>query len=120
MLLSWYSYFRLCFRHIQTYSSIIQEDTNVYSEPCVSLAYSEPCHILITRHFQIPRYIHNIILNISQKLDLGRYISRWTLHMLVHHPRKHATHVTRASTSSTLFLKLWEEKSRGWKCELNT
>ena len=67
MLFSLYSYFRFCFRHIQTYSSIIQEHTHAYSEPYVSLAYSEPWHILITKHIQTPRYIHNTILNIFTK-----------------------------------------------------
>ena len=67
MLVILYSYFRFCFRPIQTYSSIIQEHTHAYSEPWVSLAYSEPWHILITKHIQTPRYIHNIILKIFTK-----------------------------------------------------
>ena len=67
MLLSLYSYFRFCFRHIQTYSRIIQEHTHAYSVPSVSLAYSEPWHILITKHIQTPRYIHNTIFNIFTK-----------------------------------------------------
>ena len=62
-----YSYFRFCFRHIQTYSRIIQGHTHAYLVPSVSLAYSEPCHILITKHIQTPRYIHNTILNIFTK-----------------------------------------------------
>ena len=61
------SYCRFCFRRIQTYSSIIQEHTHAYSEPCVSLAYPEPWHNLITKHVQTPRYIHNTILNIFTK-----------------------------------------------------
>ena len=40
------------------YSSIIQEHTH---------AYSEPWHILVTKHNQTPRYIHNTILNIFTK-----------------------------------------------------
>ena len=49
MLLSLYSFnCRFCFRHIQTYSSVLEEHTHAYSEPCVSLPYSEPWHILIT------------------------------------------------------------------------
>ena len=67
MLLSWYSYFRFYFSHNQTHSSIIQEHTNIYSESCRSLAYSEPWHIPITKHIQTPRYIHNTMLNIFAK-----------------------------------------------------
>ena len=48
------------FRH----SSIIQEHAHAYSELCVSLVYAEPWYILITKHIQTPRYIHNTILNI--------------------------------------------------------
>ena len=67
MLLRLHSYFRFCFRHVQTYSSIIQEHTHAYSEPSVSLAYSKPWHISITKHIQTLRYIHNTILNIFTK-----------------------------------------------------
>ena len=70
MLLSLYSYFRFCFRHIQTYSSIIQEHTHAYSEPCLFLVYSEPWYIFITDHIQTPRYIHNTILNIFHKSSI--------------------------------------------------
>ena len=38
-----------------------------YIQPCVSLAYSEPWDIFITRHVQTPRYIHNTILNFFTK-----------------------------------------------------
>ena len=62
-----YSYFRFCFRHVQTYSGIIQEHTHAQSEPSVSLAYSKPWHISITKHIQTLRYIHNTILNIFTK-----------------------------------------------------
>ena len=58
MLLSLCSYFRICFRHIQTNSSIVQEHNHTYSEPW---------HIRITKHIQTPRYIHNTILNIFAK-----------------------------------------------------
>ena len=67
MLLSLYVYFKFCFRHIQTYSSIMQEHIHAYSEICVSLACSEPWHIPVTGHAQTPRYIHNTISNISAK-----------------------------------------------------
>ena len=68
MLLSLYSYFSFCFRHIhQTYSRIIQEHTHACLVTSVSLAYSEPWHILITKHIQTPSYIHNTILNIFTK-----------------------------------------------------
>ena len=69
MLLILYSYFRFRFRHIGTYSSIIQDHTHAYSEPCVPLAYSEPWHIPTTKHIQTPRYIHNTILNIFTKFS---------------------------------------------------
>ena len=62
-----HSYFRFCFRHVLTYSSIIQEHTHAYSEPSVSLAYSKPWHISIIKHIQTLRYIHNTILNIFTK-----------------------------------------------------
>ena len=67
MVISLYNYFTFCFRHIETYSSIIQEHTHAYSEPCVYLAYSDPWHILIEKHMQTPRYVHNTILNIITK-----------------------------------------------------
>ena len=67
MLLGFYSYFRFCFRHIQTYLSIIQEHTPAYSEPFVSLVYSRTWHILITKHIQTSRYIDNAILKIYSK-----------------------------------------------------
>ena len=40
---------------------------HAYSDLCVSLAYSEPCHIIITKLIQAPRYIHNTILTIFTK-----------------------------------------------------
>ena len=52
------------FRH---YLSIIQEYNHTYSETCVSLAYSKPYHIPITKHIQTPRHIHSTILNIFTK-----------------------------------------------------
>ena len=71
VLLSFHSYFRFCFRDVQTYSSIIQEDTHTYSEPSVSLAYSKRWHWhiknSITKHIQTLRYIHDTILNIFTK-----------------------------------------------------
>ena len=54
-----YSCFRFCFRHIRTYSSIVQEHT---------YAYSEPWHIPITKHIQTPRTtILFIILHVFTK-----------------------------------------------------
>ena len=73
MLLGLYSYFRFCFRHIQTYLSTIQEHTHAYSEPCVFLAYSEPWHIPVTKHIQISRYIDNTILNIFSKATSWKF-----------------------------------------------
>ena len=67
MLLSLHSYFKLCFKHVLTYSSIIQEHTHAYSEPSISLAYSRLWHISITKHIQTLRYIDNTILNIFTK-----------------------------------------------------
>ena len=73
-----YSYFRFRFRYIQAYSTIIQEHTHPYSEPCVSLPDSEPRHIPITKHVQTPRYIHNTILNIFiHQLCLRHLIQFW-------------------------------------------
>ena len=73
-----YSYFRFLFRYIQTYSTIIQEHTHPYSEPCVSRPNSEPRHIPITKHVQTPRYIQNTILNIFiQQLYLRHLIQFW-------------------------------------------
>ena len=86
MLLSLYIYFLYsCFRHIQTYSSIIQEHTHAYSEACVSVAYSKPWHVLITKHIQTPRYIYNTILNIFTKApswEFGSYECASLLKML--------------------------------------
>ena len=65
--LNLHSYFKFCFRQVQTYSSIIQEHTHAYSEPSVSLVYSKPWHISITKNIQTLRYIHNTILNIFTK-----------------------------------------------------
>ena len=92
-----------CLRHIQTYSAFSQEhlsDTNwiqshnhlvhkrtlnhlaklailvhtdEYSQPCISVPYSEPCQFLITIHIQTLRYITNIILNIFTK------VPSWTI-----------------------------------------
>ena len=70
-----YIYLRFFFRHVQTYSSIIQEHTHAHSEPCVSLAYSEPWHILITNYTQTPWYIHNTILNIFTKAPFWTFDS---------------------------------------------
>ena len=64
MLLSLHSCSSFCFRHFQTYSSIIQEHIDAYSEHYVSLAYSKPWYIPISKHIQALRYIHNTILNI--------------------------------------------------------
>ena len=70
-----HSYFRFCFRHVLTYSSIIQEHTHAYSEPSVSLAYSKPWHISITKHIQTLRYIHNTILNMFTKAQSSTFDS---------------------------------------------
>ena len=67
MLLILHSYFRFCFRHVQTYSNIIQEHIHAYSKLSVSLAYSKHWHISITMQIQILRYIHNTILGIFTK-----------------------------------------------------
>ena len=45
MLRNLQSDFRFCFRHIQAYLSIIQEHIHAYSEPSLSLAYSEQWNI---------------------------------------------------------------------------
>ena len=103
MLLSLYSYFSFCFRHIQTYSSIIQEHTHAYSELCVCLAYSEPCHILITKHIQTQRYIHNTILNIFTKAP------SWTFDTVLNAPLLKMLCFT---VSLTLYFRLILARSR--------
>ena len=55
------SLFRFCFRHIQTYSSIIPEHTHAYSEPCVSLTY------FYHKAYSDYKVYHNTILNIFAK-----------------------------------------------------
>ena len=72
MLLSLHNYFRFCFKHVQTYSSIIQEHIHAYSELSVFLAYLKPFKLKtlqtpITKHIQPLRYIQNTILNIFTK-----------------------------------------------------
>ena len=67
VLLSLHSYFRFCFRHVQTYSSIIQEHIHALSEFSVSLAYSKPWHIPITKHIQTLRCIYNNHIKHFQK-----------------------------------------------------
>ena len=62
-----HSYFRFSFRHVQTYSSIIQEYIHAYLELSVSLVYSKPWYISIAKHILALRYIHNAILNIFPK-----------------------------------------------------
>ena len=79
MLLSLYSYFRFCFRHIQTYSSIVQEHT---------YAYSEPWHIRITKHIQTPRHIHNTMLKIFTKAP------SWTLDTALNAPLLYRCYLT--------------------------
>ena len=37
--------FNFCFRQIQAYLGIIKEHINTYSEPSLSVVYSEPAHI---------------------------------------------------------------------------
>ena len=65
------------FRHIKTYSSIIQEYTHACSETYVPLAYSKPWHIPLTKRTQTARYIHNTILNIFTKA------SSWAFHTVL-------------------------------------
>ena len=71
--LSLHSYFKFCFRQVQTYSSIIQEHTHAYSEPSVSLVCSKPWHISFTKNIQTLRHIHNTILNIFTKAHSWRF-----------------------------------------------
>ena len=78
VLLSFHSQFRFCFRHALTYSSIIQEHTDAYSEPSVSLEYPKPWHIPITKHIQTIRYIHSNILNILTKAQSCSISSKCT------------------------------------------
>ena len=80
MLRSLYSYFTFCFRHIQIYSSIAQEHTHPYQEPCVSLAYSEPWHIPIAKYIHAQMNIHNTVLNIFSKA------TSWTFDRVLNAP----------------------------------
>ena len=68
MLLSLYSYFRFCFRQLQTYSSIVQEHIH---------AYSEPFHIPVTKHIHTSRYIPNTILNIFTKAPSEKFYTEF-------------------------------------------
>ena len=79
MLLSLYSYFRLCFRQIQTYSSIVQEHTD---------AYLEPWHTPIPQHIQTPRYIYNAVLNIFTKASF------WTFDTVLNAPLSYRCYPT--------------------------
>ena len=67
VLLGLHSYCWFCFRHIQTYSGIIQDHIHAYLELSVSLAYLKPWDIPITKYIQTLRYTHNTILNIFTK-----------------------------------------------------
>ena len=58
MLVSLYICFRLCFRHIQTYSSVFQEHTH---------GYTEPWDIPITKYIGTQWYIHNTRLKTLTK-----------------------------------------------------
>ena len=78
VLLSLHSYFRFCFRHGLSYSSIIQEHTHAYLEPSVSFAYSKPWHIPITKHIQTLRYIHNTTLNIFTNAQSWKFNANLT------------------------------------------
>ena len=44
------------FRHIRP----LFKSIHTYSELCVSLVYSEPWHVPVTKHIQIPRYIQHL------------------------------------------------------------
>ena len=92
VILSFYSYFRFSFRDIQKYSSIIQEHTYAFSKLCVASPNSEPLHIPNTKHIQIPRYLHNTILNIFAKAPsrtfdtalLSNFQSHFTVSLTLH------------------------------------
>ena len=91
-MLSLYSYFRFCFRHIKIYSSIVQEHIHAYSEPCVSLAYSEPWHVRTTKHIQTYRYIHNTRLNFFTKAP------SWTFDTILNGPLFYRCYLTSTVT----------------------
>ena len=88
VLLSLHSYFRFCFRHVQTYSSITQEHTHIYSESSVSLAYSKSLPIPIKKHIQTQWYIHNAILNILTKAQY------WTFDTVLNASRFYGCYLT--------------------------
>ena len=73
MLLNLHRVLRFCFRHVQTYSNIIQEHIHAYSELSVFLAYSKPWRVPITKHILTLQYIHNTILNIFTKAQLWTF-----------------------------------------------
>ena len=45
MLRNFQSDFKFCFRQIQAHLGIIKEHIHTYSEPSLSVVYSEPAHI---------------------------------------------------------------------------
>ena len=98
MLLNLHSYFRFSFRHVQTYSSIIQEYIHAYLELSVSLPYSNPWYIPITKHIHALRYIHNAMLNSfpkaqSRTFDANRNASLFYRCHLTSRPTLHIFNV---------------------------
>ena len=73
---------------LQAYLSIVQEHAHAYSEPCVSMAYSEPWHFPITNNIQAPSYIHNTILNIFTKA------TSWTFDTVLNAPLFYKCYLT--------------------------
>ena len=73
MLLSLHSCFRFCFRHVSTYSSIIQEHIHAYSKLSVSFSCSKPWHIPIPKRIQTQLYIQITILNIFTKAHFSTF-----------------------------------------------
>ena len=87
------------FRHIRVlFKSILTHIQNF-----VCLAYSEPCHILITKHIQTQRYIHNTILNIFTKAP------SWTFDTVLNAPLLKMLCFT---VSLTLYFRLILARSR--------
>ena len=70
VLLSLHSYFRFCFRHVQTCSAC----SGIYSKHI--LTYSDIFwHIPITKHIQTLQYIYNTIINIFIKAQSWTFVT---------------------------------------------
>ena len=112
MLVSLNSYFRFCFRDIERYSSIFQEHTH---------AYSDRWHILIAKHIQTRRYIHNTILNSFTKAP------SWTFDTVINVPLFYRCYLTSycarilnmPESAEPKYTRMWEDTLRSRITVLN-